>query len=126
MGWLFLVIVLLLALLAWVAVTASKPFRSTLERGAVASSTLLPANRNRLQITVDGVEYDYTHHPLFQAIAPAMAQGDWGGVRRHLQKIAYGIHWPYSVTPRGLLVTIFSTRRMNEHKRQEGTEGCHL
>lgn len=95
MGWFILVIAALLGLLAWIAVVASRPYRSTLAQAhAVAGPASQPASgkrRNSLVFNIDGVEYDYTHHPLFQAIAPAMAQGDWGGVRRYLQKIAYGI-----------------------------------
>lgn len=51
----------------------------------------LARSRSALQITVDGVEYDYTGHPLFQAIAPMIARAEWNDARRYLQKIAYGI-----------------------------------
>lgn len=46
---------------------------------------------NTLQVTVNGVEHDYTNHPLFQTIAPMMASGRWDEARRYLQKIAYGV-----------------------------------
>ncbi len=92
MGWVVLVFLVLLGLLAWIAVTASKPFRSTLDGAAVAPGPASrPAHRNQLQVAVDGVEYDYTGHPLFQTIAPMMARGEWNDARRFLQKIAYGI-----------------------------------
>lgn len=93
MTWLLLVIVALLGLLMWIVRAASGPYRATLqeERRTSPSHSAPAASASRLQITVDGLEHDYTHHPLFQAIAPAMAQGDWAGARRYLQKIAYGI-----------------------------------
>ncbi|ADU99809.1 hypothetical protein [Alicycliphilus denitrificans] len=93
MGW--LVLAVLSGLAVWVGYKLAKPDLAAPEGGDAAPG---PAqyhqsrpNRSALQITVDGVEHDYTHHPLFQAIAPMMARGEWGDARRYLQKIAYGI-----------------------------------
>ncbi len=91
MGWFFFVIAALVGLTAWVLVAAGKSSDARRPGAAPMPQALVPSNKSALQITVDGVEYDYTHHPLFQAVAPLMARGEWGDARRYLQKIAYGI-----------------------------------
>lgn len=92
----FLAVALMAAAIIWAAWRAlDTPVQR--REDAVDHAAPLPAaqplarSRSALQITVDGVEYDYTHHPLFQAVAPLMARGEWGDARRYLQKIAYGI-----------------------------------
>ena len=45
-------------------------------------------------LTVDVLDprvTEVTEHPVFKAMAPMVASGDWGAARRFLQKIAYGI-----------------------------------
>ncbi len=91
MGWFFFVIAALVGLTAWVLVAAGKSSDARRPGAAPMPQALVPSNKSALQITVDGVEYDYTHHPLFQAVAPQLARGEWGDARRYLQKIAYGI-----------------------------------
>ena len=92
----FLAAVLMAAAIIW-AVWRALDTPVQRREDAVDHAAPLPAaqplarSRSALQITVDGVEYDYTHHPLFQAVAPLMARGEWGDARRYLQKIAYGI-----------------------------------
>ena len=49
-------------------------------------------NRSQLQVTIGGMEYDYTSHPIFRAIEPLVARGDWDIARGYLQKIAYGLN----------------------------------
>lgn len=46
---------------------------------------------SKLEVSEDGVTYDYTNHPLLQAIAPMTGSGQWDAARRYLQKIAYGV-----------------------------------
>lgn len=93
MGW--FVLAVLVWLVVWAGLKVAKPDLVTPQGGDAAPNPVQDhpsrPNRSALQITVDGVEHDYTAHPLFQAIAPSMARGEWNDARRYLQKIAYGI-----------------------------------
>ncbi len=87
---LFLLMVALLAVLANLAIKQGKE--------AVHEAHLKPVTppkskrpRSTLHVSEGGVDYDYSDHPLFLTIEPAIAKGDWDGARFFLQKIAYGI-----------------------------------
>lgn len=53
----------------------------------------LLSKKNKLVVSIDGVDFVYSKHPLFLSIAPLIGAGQWDAARTELQRVAHGIKY---------------------------------